>query len=246
MMMMRSSQVAPSPSAKAVTPSALRHVFTALLVLGMLSLIISLGGRYFGGQIRLGGNTVSTHINEVVIADSVFAIPDNHIRHKEQRVSGVAARIDLFALWPNMTGYAFADRALFEASDHEAERLIFISIEPQQMSRDMSGRLDPIYRQLVEPLASASPFDGLKAHRFRTDHAIFSNEVLYVAEQDAGPPFVTRCIEGGLSETIAAECERDLLLPGGVSAKYRFPQQLLADHAALEMAVLQFLGRIQR
>jgi hypothetical protein len=226
-------------------PLAVRRIMLVLLALGLLSVAISLAGRHYGGQIRLGGNSISTELREIVISDAVFAVPENHIRHRDQRVSGVATRLELYALWPAMTGYTFADRAHFEQADGSGRHLIFMSIEPQQMSRDMSGRLDPIYRQLVESSAAISPFDGLVAYRFRADHAIFSNEVLYVSE-GGSRPFVARCIEGDTAQTVAAACERDIHIDGGVSVKYRFPQELLADHVALEDAVTSLIASLKR
>ncbi|MCU0830331.1 MAG: hypothetical protein MUC58_02230 [Rhizobiaceae bacterium] len=232
------------PPIDGATPSLLRHVLRVLVALGVLSVAISLAGRHYGGQIRLGGNTVSTELREVVIADAVFSVPENLIRHRDQRVDGVAARLDLYVLWPSMSGYTLADRQAFETGDDADRKLIFISIEPQQMSRDMTGRLEPIYRQLVEPLPAVSPFDGLDAYRFRADHAIFSNEVLYVGRSDT--PFVARCIEGRLSETISAACERDIVTDGGISVKYRFPQDLLTEHLALDQGLRGLIASLQK
>ncbi|NJR14061.1 MAG: hypothetical protein HC779_07785 [Phyllobacteriaceae bacterium] len=220
------------------SPTLLRMVMLAMLCLAAFSVIVSLAGRVYGGQIRLGGNSVDTTRQEIVIANAVLNVPSNHIRLREQRVSGVSARLDLYALWPAMTGYALADRAMFEQKGDEVPRLLFISIEPQQMSRDMTGRLEPIYRQLVEPVGVPSTVPGLDAYAFRADRAVFNNETLFVASGVTDRPFVARCMSGAEAEEAIAPCERDVFLPGGLSAKYRFPAHLLADFAALDAAVI--------
>jgi hypothetical protein len=212
-----------------------------LLALALFSLVVTLAGRHFGGQIRLGGNSPATRIHEIVIANAVLAVPENHIRFADQRVGGVAPKLDLFALWPAMTGYAAADRAQFEARDGIEPNVLFLTIEPQQMSRDMTGRLERIYKQLVEPAEDAAPVAGLSPYRFKAEHAIFSNELLHV-EEGAEFPFVARCITGPEAQTALAPCERDLLLADeGVSVKYRFPAHLLAEFRSLDAAVLELI-----
>jgi hypothetical protein len=225
-------------TASGQSPLALQRILLALILLGAFSIAISLAGRLYGREIRLGGNSASLETHEIVIANGVFSVPENHIRHADQRISGVATRLDLYALWPDMRGYAIRDRQAFETSVAETSNLIFISLEPQQMSREMSGRLAPIYRSLVEQQGTPSPYDGLTAYQFRREHAVFSNETLYVAENDSQTPFVARCINGDPSDGTIAPCERDLLIGNGLSVKYRFPRALLASYTALDEAVL--------
>jgi hypothetical protein len=137
-----------------------------------------------------------------------------------------------------MTGYTLADRAMFEDNGEDVQRLVFISIEPQQMSRDMTGRLKPIYRQLVDPAGVPSGFAGLDAYAFRVDRAVFNNETLFVAQTSGQAPFVARCMSGAEAEEAIAPCERDVFLANGLSAKYRFPKHLLAEYATLDAAII--------
>lgn len=223
-----------------LAPSFIRKLVWVLVALGAFSIAVSLAGRLYGGQIRLGGNSASTRTHEIVIANAVLEVPENFIRHAEQRLGGVSARLDLFALWPKMSGYAIADRKAFESQTH-GSNLIFISVEPQQMSRDMSGRLEPIYRQLVEDQPMPSGFDGLIAYGFKPGNAVFNNETLYVAEGTTGVRFVARCIDGEGGDAAIAPCERDVFIDDELSVKYRFPKALLASFTALDGAVLSLV-----
>ena len=62
------------------------------------------------------------------------------------------------------------------------------------MSRDMSGRFEPIYRQLIQPQGKPGP-SGVTVFDF-TEKSGYMNEVLAVAERPAGDPFVARCLTG--------------------------------------------------
>lgn len=233
----------PAPVVEAVPARPGSRLVKALLLLAAFSVVVALAGRHYGGQIRLGGNTASTRTHEIVIANAVFHVPENLIRFKDQRVGGVTQRLDLFALWPDMSGYTVASREMFEAREGIRPAVIFLTLEPQQMSRDMSGRLEPIYRQLVEAAPDAEAVPGLAPHRFKAEHAIFSNEILHVETAGGAAPFVARCITGDEARAALAPCERDLLLASdGVSIKYRFPAHLLADHAALDAAVMRLVS----
>jgi hypothetical protein len=233
----------PSSHSAAETPAFYKRFMLALIVLGAFSVAVSFAGRMYGGQIRLGGNTASTQTREVVIADAVLKVPENHMRFAEQRVDGVAARLDLYAIWPEMNGYSTAARPLFENQGETPARLIFLSIEPQVMSRDMSGRYDPIYRQLLEPQPVAGAAPNLEAFLFKPEHSVFGDETLYLSQPDSdGRRFVARCVND--AQTALAPCESDIALPNGLSVKYRFPAELLASFAELEKAVLAFVSRL--
>jgi hypothetical protein len=218
-------------------PARSGRILIVLIALGLFSVAISLAGRFYGGQIRLGGNTTSSEQLEIVVSNSVLNVPANYIRTADQRQSGVKARLDLYALWPSMTGYAIGDRRAFENHDGEPARLLFISIEPRQMSRDMSGRLAPIYRQLIESTSEPSDVPGLEAFRFRADRGIFANEMLYVAERPGEEAFVARCIVSEDNSALAP-CERDVFAENDISVKYRFPRALLKQFEGLDQAVL--------
>ncbi|MGL4406607.1 MAG: hypothetical protein ACRCT6_12650, partial [Notoacmeibacter sp.] len=146
--------------------------------------------------------------------------------------------LDLYAVLPSLEGYSAKNRDLFNNEQDGPSQLLFITIEPQQMSRDMSGRLDPIYRQLIDPIAQNTSTDGLESYTFKQDRAIFANERLFVGDIQSGRPFVARCITGADGDQAIAPCERDIFLANDLSVKYRFPFWLLKDYRSLDSRVL--------
>ncbi|MGL4405326.1 MAG: hypothetical protein ACRCT6_06170, partial [Notoacmeibacter sp.] len=84
-----------------------------MIIIGLLSVAISIAGRMFGGQVLLGGNSVSTKKHEIVIANAVLNVPENYIRHVDQRSGGVKPSLDLYAVLPSLEGYSAKNRDLF-------------------------------------------------------------------------------------------------------------------------------------
>jgi hypothetical protein len=225
-------------------PESFRKLFLAVLFIGFLSLVISISGRMFGGQIMLGGNSASTTTHEIVIANAVLNVPENYIRHSDQRSSGVKAGLELYAVLPSLEGYSAKNKAYFNNERNFESQLLFITIEPQQMSRDMSGRFDPIYRQLIDPVAENTATDGLESYTFKKDRAIFANERLFVGSRGEDRQFVARCITGSDGDQAIAPCERDVFLANDLSVKYRFPFWLLKDYRTLDKQVIGMVEKM--
>ncbi len=225
-------------------PESFRKMFVAILVIGFLSIVISISGRVFGGQVMLGGNSVSTATHEIVIANAVLNVPENYIRHNEQRSPGVKAGLDLYAVLPSLEGYSAKNKAFFNNEQKAESQLLFITIEPQQMSRDMSGRFDPIYRQLIEPTSENTATEGLESYTFKKDRAIFANERLFVGARGEDRQFVARCITGADGDQALAPCERDVFLANDLSVKYRFPFWLLKEYRTLDAQVLGLVEKM--
>lgn len=234
----------PVLNAREVAPEFYRKLIFVLVVLGTLSLAISLAGRLFGGHVILGGNSSNTNAHEIIIANVVLNVPENYIRHRDQRSQGVKSHLELYALWPSLSGYSNEDRIYFDNEQKDQSKLLFISIEPQQMSRDMSGRFDPIYRQLIDPIAQNTATEGLESYTFKKDRAIFANERLFVGDRGSESQFVARCITGADGDHAIAPCERDVFMTNDLSVKYRFPFWLLQDYRTLDARVLGLVEKL--
>ena len=225
-------------------PDSFRKLFSSMIAIGVLSVLISVAGRMFGGQVMLGGNSTSTTVHEIVIANAVLNVPENYIRHADQRSAGVKPELDLYAVLPSFEGYSSKNKSLFNNEQQGPSQLVFITIEPQQMSRDMSGRFDPIYRQLIDPKPENTATDGLESYTFKKDRAIFANERLFVGERGEDREFVARCITGADGNQAIAPCERDVFLANDLSLKYRFPFWLLKDYRTLDAQVLGLVEKM--
>lgn len=209
-----------------------RRVIAFIAVLALASVLISVTGLWLGRSIVLGGHTEDRTLHEIVIGNNVLSVPSNAIRFEEARVDGVSERLDLYLSWPDMEGYTNATRNTFNNGAGE-KRILFLSFEDATMSRDMTGRLDPIYRRLTEP-AGRSLGGGLTAHAF-TATSGYRDEELIVGE--GASPFVARCLTGTAADDSLAPCERDLRIGDDLSLTYRLPRALLAEADTLDAAV---------
>lgn len=208
----------------------------ALCVAGLilLSIVIGVAGRWFGHSISMAGHTDDTRLHEIVIGNDVIVAPANAIRFDHARRDGIAQRLDLYMRWPDLAGYSEAFRDDFNTIG-SGRRIVFASFEPRLMSRDMSGRLDPIYRALIEKPGRRGPA-GLTVFAF-TAKSGYADEELVVGERHGQSPFVARCLTGARAEQSLAGCQRDIDVGDGLSLSYRFSETLLPEWRKLDASV---------
>lgn len=211
----------------------LTKVLVVVAIFAVLSLAISVGGRWIGRSIAMAGHTDDTTPRAVVISKEFLAIPANMIRFEESRRDGEASKIDLYLRWPSMDGYSQDARDEFNHVDG-ARTILFVRIEERMMSRDMSGRLEPVYRSLIAP-ARTGPA-GLSVHTF-TDKSGYGDELLVVGDERSANPFVMRCLSGDLARGSVAPCERDIHIGRNLSLTYRMPAELAGSWREVEAAV---------
>lgn len=210
-------------------------VFYVFAALAVLSAGISLAGQWFGASIAMAGHTDDRTTREIVIGDNVILAPANTIRFERQRVNGVAPRLDLYFRWPQMDGYSRAARGAFNHAEG-SRTILFVSLEPRMMSRDMSGRFEPIYKALIAEPPTVGPA-GISLYRF-SEKSGYLNEELAVAPRDGADPYVARCLTGASAEESLAPCERDVDIGDDLSLSYRFPRELLGEWERLDAAVV--------
>ncbi|GGA82872.1 hypothetical protein GCM10011491_07890 [Brucella endophytica] len=214
------------------------RIFYVFVGLAVLSALINFGGRYLGPIIAMGGHTDDATMREIVIGNDVLRLPSNMIRFPAQRRDGIANRVDLYLKWPEMAGYSAETRNDFNFATAKRQ-LLFLSIESRTMSRDMSGRYQPIYSTLIEQPGKAGP-TGLAIHTLRADSG-YTDEELVVSSAENGPPaFVARCLNENAAKGMAAPCERDIHFGKDLQLLYRFPRDLLSNWRALDEAVKTF------
>jgi hypothetical protein len=211
----------------------LGKVFRVFAALALLSLCISAGGKWVGRSLALAGHTEDTASYEIVIGSDVVSAPANLIRFEQQRRNGAADRLDLYLRWPQMDGYSAGASDDFNHASG-SRKIIFLTFEPRLMAQPMSGRLEPVYRQL---LGAGSPGPGGTTIHALDDRAGYLDEELAVAQGDGAEPFVARCLREQGDEIPLAPCERDIHVGSGLSVTYRFPRDLLAEWKTLDAAV---------
>lgn len=231
---MKQAATADGPDITVVDSRLMKRVFYAFAALALLSVAISLGGKWLGRSIAMGGYTDDATVRKVVIGNNVIAVPANFIRFDQARHDGTASRLDLYLRYPQMDGYSQAARDDFNHMG-QARNILFLTFEPQMMSRDMSGRFAPIYSALIVQPGTAGP-SGTTFYGFN-EKSGYLNEVLVVANRPGKDPFVARCLSGPSAEQSLAPCERDIQVGEDLSLTYRFPREFLGDWQALDAAI---------
>lgn len=224
-----------------ISPSFLARLTVVVAILAAVTLAISVMGRWFGERILLAGHTTSTKIVELTIGEDRLLLPENTIRFESQRRDGEAERVDLYLTWPQMQGYTTADRHRFDDIS-QSTGLIFVQITQATMSRDMSGRLDPIYSHLVdgEPTGLEA---GLTLRRLRED-AGYTDEVLLTAPRPNEPDYVVRCIlPPAPDKATSGDCQRDIRVGKDLSVLYRFSSAQLGDWDHIDAAIRTFVEK---
>ncbi|MBX9468344.1 MAG: hypothetical protein KL839_11070 [Rhizobium sp.] len=219
-------------------------VTVSVLLLAAASVAISWFGRAYGERLSLAGHTEDISNVEITIGRDQLSLPANAIRFEQQRVGGNAERVDLYLLWPELTGYSSAERRRFDDLSL-AHSLIFLQMSQSTMSRDMSGRVEPIYSHLLMPGSKPGPA-GLTIHTFRNATG-YEGESLLTGTLPDGAPYAIRCMLPEASESAgSSDCQRDIHVAEDLTVLYRFSSRLLADWQAIDDAVHAYVKNRSR
>ena len=217
----------------------LRIIIVTVVLFVLLLIAINVIGRWLGGTIALAGHTTSTDTFDITIGPDRLALAANTIRLPQARTHGATDRIDLYLAWPEMAGYSPETSHRFNDLSRPGQ-LIFIQLGQSTMSRDMSGRLEPIYKDLFE--GEEKPLEGgLTLHHLRRDSG-YAGEVMITGKRDGQPDYAVRCIlpEDQHSAT-NADCQRDIFAGRDMTVLYRFSSTLLPEWRAVDAAVRAYI-----
>lgn len=214
-------------------------IAAVVALLATITAVLSLSGRWFGEDLALAGHTSSLTPYDIFIGQDHLRLPANVIRFENQRATSIAERVDVYLTWPALEGYSDDNRHLFNDVSRP-ESLVFLQISQSTMSRDMSGRLDPIYTQVFDGPASAGP-NGLTRHGVKATSS-YVGEAFLVAERKGEPPYVVRCLEPDANEvSTSADCQRDIHVGKDLVVLYRFSRNLLPQWREIDNAVGGFV-----
>ena len=221
-----------------LSPRFVWKITAVVAVMCIITLAIAIAGHMIGNTISRAGNTADRTLHEIVIGNDVLRLPANIIRFENQRVSGVQNAVDTYFAWPGMRGYSEALRNTFNQT-RSANGLIFARIAQATMSRDMSGRFEPIYKRLIDGAPVAGP-SGLDSYRIRTG-AGYASELMYVERSNSSHPYTIRCLveESGseMDFNTRTGCQRDISIGKDLSVTYRFSIDLLPHWREIERDV---------
>ena len=219
----------------------LTRLTIGVAMLACLTVAISVGGRMLGERIALAGHTESADPIDIVIGQDQIRLPANTIRFEEQRHTGRAEHVDLYLTWPEMDGYSDAERFRFNDANRP-EGLIFLNLSQSTMSRDMSGRLEPIYSHLFDDRPEPGP-DGLTLQPLK-ENSGYGDEAFFTGILPDGSDYAVRCMmPESESQSTGADCQRDIHIGRDLSVLYRFSSRLLPPWRAREARVRAYVGR---
>lgn len=207
-------------------------VIKLCVFMALTAAILFGAARFYASIIAQGGHSSSTELTQIVIGDDVIAVPENMIRFRGQRNQHNLKQLDLYAHWPTMQGYTAENTFVFDSTDPTAP-LLFVTIEPRDMTQDMSGRISSIY----EKFFAGPPVDagnGLVRQAFSSESAYFSEDLYY--EANSPYPFAARCVRE--NKNIADPfCIRDIHIGRDLMLTYRFHAEYLPEWLAMDRAV---------
>lgn len=214
-------------------------VTSAIATIAAISLAVHIFGRSFGQELALAGHTDSTSSFTIAIGQDQLQLEANTIRFEDQRQDGKSERIDLQLLWPEMTGYSADLRRRFDDIT-STDSLVFLQLSQSTMSRDMSGRVEPIYSLLFDGPPQKGPA-GLALHKFRRGTG-YDNEALLTADLPEGTNYAVRCIlPADPSLATSGDCQRDIHVGKDLTVLYRFSSLMLKDWQAIDKAIRTYL-----
>ena len=219
------------------TPRQDRHFLARLVIWSSLGLLlvtatIVLAVRLFGAEIAKAGHSVDSGLRQVVIGNDVMDVPGNVIRFRTQRRSGNSDRLDLYFYWPEMAGYS--DRLAEQFNSPEVNpAILFVNVEPRDMTQDMTGRVEPIYSKFLIGTES-NEGHGLRRRALSASGGFAGEDLWY--ETGSPYPFTARCTRPG-EQAATPYCLRDIHMGRDLSVTYRFHLSLISEWMALETAV---------
>lgn len=211
--------------------SLLKKILGVTSVVLIISLVMYASAHFFGDSLSRAGQSSSQEELELIINNDYLKVPANKIRFSSQRSSGAQEKLDLYMHWPSLSGFTDALSSEFNSSSDNAN-LIFLSIEPRNMTYDMSGRVSLIYEQFFEGSPTQTSTGLLK--QGLSSKGGFIDEDLYYAA--ASPyPFATRCVRESVGT--APFCLRDIHIGKSLMLTYRFHQKHLPQWIELEQSI---------
>ncbi|MFZ1814239.1 MAG: hypothetical protein WBO55_05730 [Rhizobiaceae bacterium] len=224
---------APAPVRQPTIPgSAASFILKFTLILSALTALFAGLAFLIGGELSRGGHSVDTSLREIVIGNDVVRVPANMIRFGSQRRSSSSARLDLYIHWPSLSGYSEKLQDIFN-EERINPSILFLSLEPRTMSRDMSGRIEPIYSKFYRGLEQDAGH-GLKRRELAAEGGFLDEELVY--ESGNPYPFAARCIRES-AKSASPYCIRDIHVGRDLTLTYRFHASLLKDWMRFDAAV---------
>lgn len=231
--------------------SSWRYALGIFLVTLVLSAIFLY--HYLGPDVdEITGNTpkptISDEITLITVGDARLGVPANYTRFPRARRGGARESLNLYALWPTLTGYTPSRREDFVDNAADTRR-VDIVVELRHSPFSERDRLEQLYLPLTrDPAGVRSPYE-LRKYEFlerRPDAPTngYSDKELYVGETEDGGEAVLLCFKER-DDIPSPECWRQYALTDQVDVTYRFKRPYLPEWRAIDKRVRAFVDGLQ-
>ncbi|AGA65238.1 putative transmembrane anchored protein [Liberibacter crescens BT-1] len=216
------------------------RIIALIICLVLLAFAISFSGRWLIYKIYFSFQKDHPQIITITIGPDFIHIPYDIIRFPDQRIDGPAEHIDLQITWPELK--APLTQEIKGINKTYTDNLIILQLSQRTIAHDMSGRIEPIYRNLIEGLPYAGPY-GLTTNHLKQKEG-YINEVLFTAPRYGKLTYAVRCtIEPKNSLFGKGNCQRDIHVGRDLNLLYRFSIKLLPEWEKIDEAVEAFIKK---
>lgn len=214
--------------------------------LAVISLALYIVGSIYGERISQVGHTTDETLIDIVIGNDLFVVPTNMVRHGEQRIGGVAPKIDLKIHWPTQSGYRRENAKAFSEADPSKMELVLLSISQRRSLLDMPERFAPIYRNAFTGEGIKQLSNGLFAANLSAEYGYINEKLIYSRPNATGiPAFIARCqMTKSVEDQLLLPCESDLFIGTSSELKIRFPASQISRWEAFSVELRALIERI--
>ncbi len=205
------------------------------MTLALVGVVMGLGINAFRGV-----RTVPSAVEKVpvTINNLRLAVPMDFFRGGAPSRTGTSERIDLLAVFPEMSAAGIPPATTTALTAQDPRRLVFIAILRGDGVLDPSERPHELYGRFLEPDTWQNP-GGLLLRRFEAGSP-YEDEELFIAPPD-GRVFAARCRKPGKSTESIGESCLWRFRQAGADVQVRFSVDLLPQWELMAMGVGRLL-----
>ena len=158
------ADIADLPPAHSALPAWVFSLLTAGLIIAATWVIGGMALRQAGliESVRLDRRVTQAGPSEAYVGPLHLSLPADALRYQSSEREGPSARVDLAVQWPDLSGIDPT------TPDAPLDRVIFLTLSVSDVERDMSERLDSVYRRLFTGQGTVTP-DGLVVRPLNPD-----------------------------------------------------------------------------
>jgi hypothetical protein len=187
--------------------------------------------------------TAATDIVSLRVHGRPFFVPSNYIAYENARQGGALGQLALFAMLPQMSGYANWDASVFDNNATDSP-IVYILLREDKNNLGAMDRLEKIYMPYIaDPAGAPGPF-GLTQYAFRDDSGYRHND-LFVG-QTADGLLMLLCVRFSPDVTSPSCLAINRPVAHDVTLSYRFKRAHLARWREISNNIDKLIARFEK